>query len=201
MKLSETERNSQKLKKIFKIEPPPKYIRDIIISNRLRYLKAHPKKKRKLENNEETFQNENEIQMVEEEVEQLHLPLPEDNLVKNNVNGSINEPVTTINTTTTNTINNDSHTIENELQKKIKQENELRKVTKENLEKEVDENDKKIQEIEKIIEDEREKNNKLKKDYNEITQKIEELKSRKRKMFEIIASNGRINEEKKIKTV
>jgi len=46
--LTTIEKN-HKLNKEYKIEPTPKYIRNIIISRRLRYLKAHPKKKRKLE--------------------------------------------------------------------------------------------------------------------------------------------------------
>jgi len=173
---------NKKLSKILKIEPCPKHIKDIIISRRLKYLKAHPKKKRKFED-KINFEDFKKKEFDEEGKSNT-----------NNING-----VDGMNTLSQNVkMDIDIEQLVDEIpdevvdiskdEKIIEQNQQLEKLIEEekNLQKDITANKEKIEEIEKSIETEKNKEEECNKKQQEIFQKIEELKSRKRKMYEMM---------------
>jgi len=153
----------KKLNKIFKIEPCPKYIRDIIVSRRQRYLKAHPKKKRKLEA-KINIQGFNE-QILKYERESKTKDYMDIDITLDEINYDINKDEKYIE-------------LEERLGKLSEEETTIKQTIKTNKEK--------VESLEKTIETGKNKEVELAKKQQEIYQKIEELKSRKRKMFEMM---------------
>ncbi|ORX46938.1 hypothetical protein BCR36DRAFT_585051 [Piromyces finnis] len=159
--LSTIEKN-KKINKIFKIEPAPQYIKDIIINRHLKYLKSHPKRKRKLEAKVKIIMYNKQIAKQEEEMR-----------LKKYMNIDIPDEIDP-------DINNDEI-----YSKQVKQLESLN--TEENtLQHSLTINKDKIEELVKTIEDNQNKEIEYNKKQQEIFQKIEELKARKRKMFEMM---------------
>jgi len=159
--LTTVEKN-KKINKIFKIEPAPQYIKDIIINRRLRYLKAHPKRRRKLEAKLKIEEYNKQIEKQEEEMrlkDFMNIDIPDV------INPDINKD-----------------------EKYSKQVKQLESLNEEeaNLQKSLTSNKSKIEELDKIIEESQNKDIEFGKKQQEIFQKIEELKARKRKMFEMM---------------
>jgi len=154
----------KKLNKIFTIEPCPKYIKDIIISRRQRYLKAHPKHKRKME-------AKMNIQGYNEQIMKYDREIKTKDYMDLDIQ-SLEE------------INRDIHKdekyleLEKHIEKLSEEETTLKQTIKTNKEK--------VETLEKTIETGKDKEQELGKKQQEIYQKIEELKSRKRKMFEMM---------------
>ncbi|OUM58637.1 hypothetical protein PIROE2DRAFT_16041 [Piromyces sp. E2] len=159
--LTTIEKN-KKINKIFKIEPAPQYIKDIIINRRLRYLKTHPKRRRKLEAKVKIAEFNKQIAKQEEEMkfkDYMNIDVPDE------IDSDINKD-----------------------EKFSKQVKLLTSLSEEEatLQQSLTTNKSKIEELDKTIEESQNKEIEFGKKQQEIFQKIEELKARKRKMFEMM---------------